>query len=379
MKRKFYLVYLLFFFALAISKSFAASHEIIPVRLFGRKNIETAALMVDGKILLKLNNPAATGDSAFTRIEKASKIIDLLEKNGITIASVEPKYVNDTAVVSVGTFEILSVEPFDTLNTYMPPLLIAFTWANRLRWGFGYPLLSQGKIDEVIRKERLKGHTIEVKTNKWLNIAEIIVDNKVLMRVEEKDEVYNAYEAAQDIAGELEEGFSQGFSAKDIRPSIVKGNIYTISIGDNILTKIEKDDEVFGKNYWQVALEKANKFREAFGAKPFSIENIKSVFTDFGIASWYGKGFHGRRTSSGEKYDMNDFTAAHKTLPFGSEVLVTKLDNKKSVLVRITDRGPFVSGRIIDLSKSAAEYLGMLGQGIAKVRIDVLHIPSKKK
>ena len=91
-----------------------------------------------------------------------------------------------------------------------------------------------------------------------------------------------------------------------------------------------------------------------------------------GLASWYGPGFHGRDTSSREIYNMYELTAAHQTLPFGTWVVVTNLDNGRSVRVKINDRGPFVKGRIIDLSLAAARVLGMVGPGVIPVRIDVL-------
>ena len=91
-----------------------------------------------------------------------------------------------------------------------------------------------------------------------------------------------------------------------------------------------------------------------------------------GIASWYGSDFHGRPTSSREIYDMNDMTAAHQTLPFGTHVMVTNLDNGLSCVVRINDRGPFVKNRIIDLSYAAAQVIDMVGPGTARVRIEVL-------
>ncbi len=94
--------------------------------------------------------------------------------------------------------------------------------------------------------------------------------------------------------------------------------------------------------------------------------------TETGIASWYGGKFHGRKTSSGEVYDMYKLTAAHKTLPFGTIVLVTNLENDKTVTVKVNDRGPFVSGRIIDLSKAAASRIDLLKTGTARVKIDIV-------
>jgi rare lipoprotein A len=91
-----------------------------------------------------------------------------------------------------------------------------------------------------------------------------------------------------------------------------------------------------------------------------------------GMASWYGGKFHGRLTSNGEIFDTNTLTAAHKTLPFGTLVKVTNLDNGKSVVVRINDRGPFVEGRIIDLSRAGAEGIDMVGQGVAHVSLEIV-------
>lgn len=95
-------------------------------------------------------------------------------------------------------------------------------------------------------------------------------------------------------------------------------------------------------------------------------------FGETGYASWYGGKFQGRQTASGEIFDTNKLTAAHKTLPFGTEVEVTNLDTGKSVQVRINDRGPFVEGRIIDLSRAAAAEIGMMGTGIAPVKVEIV-------
>lgn len=93
---------------------------------------------------------------------------------------------------------------------------------------------------------------------------------------------------------------------------------------------------------------------------------------EVGLASWYGPGFHGRRTASGEPYDMRALTAAHPAHPFGTRVRVTNLANGRRVVVRINDRGPFVGGRVIDLSRAAASALGIIGPGVARVRVEVV-------
>lgn len=96
-----------------------------------------------------------------------------------------------------------------------------------------------------------------------------------------------------------------------------------------------------------------------------------------GIASWYGPGFHGKTTANGERYDQNALTAAHKTLPMPSIVRVTNLENGRSIIVRVNDRGPYADRRIIDMSKRGAELLGFKNQGIAKVRVKVLENESR--
>jgi len=117
---------------------------------------------------------------------------------------------------------------------------------------------------------------------------------------------------------------------------------------------------------------------EASGcAKRVRVARAPSIgHSEQGIASWYGEPYHGRRTASGEVYDMNRWTAAHRTLPFGTWVEVTNLTNGKRVQVRITDRGPFVDGRIIDLSRAAAQQIDMIGPGTARVHLKVIRAPS---
>lgn len=113
--------------------------------------------------------------------------------------------------------------------------------------------------------------------------------------------------------------------------------------------------------------------------KPYTVRGVTYYplasakgFDQTGVASWYGPSFHGRMTSSGERYNQNTLTAAHTILPFQSEVEVTNLSNGKSVVVRINDRGPFVKKRVIDLSKAAASRIGVIGPGTARVRIRAL-------
>lgn len=129
-------------------------------------------------------------------------------------------------------------------------------------------------------------------------------------------------------------------------------------------------------------IEDAHPQREAYslggnkdytlGGKQYHIIKNPQGFTQTGKASWYGSKFHGHRTSNGEVYDMYSMTAAHKTLPLPSYVKVTNTDNGKAAIVRVNDRGPFHTGRIIDLSYAAASKLGVLKTGTANVRLDVI-------
>jgi len=95
--------------------------------------------------------------------------------------------------------------------------------------------------------------------------------------------------------------------------------------------------------------------------------------TQTGVASYYGKQFHGRKTANGERFNMNRLTAAHRTYPFGTVLQVTNLRNNKRVTVRINDRGPYSGGRVIDLSKQAAHELGFVNSGVTKVKIEVVN------
>jgi len=113
--------------------------------------------------------------------------------------------------------------------------------------------------------------------------------------------------------------------------------------------------------------------------KPYSINGVTYYpllsgegFVQEGMASWYGKDFHGKKTSNRETYNMYDKTAAHKTLPFGTYVRVKNLSNLKEIVVRINDRGPFITGRIIDLSYAASKQIGLVGPGVTRVRLVAL-------
>ena len=140
--------------------------------------------------------------------------------------------------------------------------------------------------------------------------------------------------------------------SQELRQEISKVKSDSIKIKN--LSKRENNDNIEQLNQAQ--------------SEPFEIAH--SVFS--GKASWYGPGFHGRLTANGERYNQYALTAAHRSLPFGTRVRVTNVNNGRSVVVRINDRGPFIRGRVIDLSTAAASNIGMIHHGVVPVRLQIL-------
>ncbi|MGI0488082.1 septal ring lytic transglycosylase RlpA family protein [Pantanalinema rosaneae CENA516] len=166
---------------------------------------------------------------------------------------------------------------------------------------------------------------------------------------------------------------------------------YLIKVGETALATIDRQTILpdTTRNLEVDALQATNRLRRILGnadplqsvsgkpaawRQPISLGPLRIQPT--GMASWYGPGFNGNRSASGEIFNQNALTAAHRTLPFGTRVQVTNLDNGQSVIVRINDRGPFHGNRIIDLSMAAARVLGLLGSGVAPVRLDVVNQPT---
>jgi rare lipoprotein A len=156
-----------------------------------------------------------------------------------------------------------------------------------------------------------------------------------------------------------------------------QGEKFAVRVGSTTVIEI---DEAFarkqGARASALTFSYVNALRGHLGGMPIQVQASRGLLPGarigIGNASWYGNFFHGRRAASGERFDMHAHTAAHKTLPFGTLLLVTNLANGKSTLVRVTDRGPYAHGRTLDVSRAAAEALGMIRSGVARVQYSIL-------
>lgn len=126
-----------------------------------------------------------------------------------------------------------------------------------------------------------------------------------------------------------------------------------------------------------VALSACSAIPQQSIAKSPAVKPIAYAKAQSGKASWYGPGFQGRKTANGERFNMNAYSAAHRTLAFGTKICVHNLKNGKGVTVRVNDRGPFVRGRVVDVSRQAARTLGMVRSGTAPVRVTVVNKAKK--
>lgn len=196
---------------------------------------------------------------------------------------------------------------------------------------------------------------------------------------------------ATEVAAKLNQLYRDNIKAEAINVRWKSDcNCYSIRVNEQDLVQINNKTILpdTTKNPATDALQATNRLRRLLGnaaplreiagmpapVKPpvtqISLGPVQFRIT--GLASWYGPGFHGNQSASGEIFNQNAMTAAHKTLPFGTRVQVTNLDNGRSAIVRINDRGPYSGGRVIDLSAAAARVLGVMQSGVAPVRLEVL-------
>ncbi|HEY9691512.1 MAG TPA: septal ring lytic transglycosylase RlpA family protein [Oculatellaceae cyanobacterium] len=206
-----------------------------------------------------------------------------------------------------------------------------------------------------------------------------------LVQIPEDDPIWKAQQVATKLNQLGGNNLNKSAIAVVLEPTC---NCYTIKVNSQALVQINGSARLPNttNNLAEDALEIASQLRRVLTESTTVVEipvptpppshqaAVGSVIrsTLQGIASWYGPGFHGRRSANGERYNQNALTAAHRSLPFGTQVQVTNLKNNRSVIVRINDRGPFIRGRVIDLSAAAARTIGITQTGVAPVRIDVL-------
>jgi rare lipoprotein A len=225
------------------------------------------------------------------------------------------------------------------------------------------------------------------KKGEYTPVSVYIGENEVL-RITQPAGGLNPEKRAKIVTHNLNTLIKNGEKPEDIVPDFI-GDSGVIKIKNKVLFTV---DSSIAKEYGMTSSELSflwvNNIRDAFGVarivRDFELltssikktpESFVTKYTSYnqtGMASWYGGTFHGQRTADGSRYNKNAFTAAHKSLPFGTVVQVTNLYNGKKCIVKITDRGPFVRGRVIDLSKVAASEIGMVSSGVSRVKVEVL-------
>jgi len=231
--------------------------------------------------------------------------------------------------------------------------------------------------NETIKKQKIETPNIS-SFSYDKNLSYVFLNNNKIISIKKLPNNKHI-EKAKEIANKLNVFWNEKkLSPNNILPAI-RGKNFIIKSSSDTLFTIEKEIAINEKkSSYQITLEWTNNIRKALGTKPLeqrvSRNFNRNYISQVGYASWYGGRFHGRRTSSGEVFNMNSFTAAHRNLPLGTQILVTNLDNGKSIIVKVNDRGPFSEPgrRIIDLSKEAFKALSYLGKGIIRVKIEIL-------
>lgn len=233
---------------------------------------------------------------------------------------------------------------------------------------------------------------IEVVSKVWVEngtqLAAVTINGDEVYRFKADEDADDAAEEAEDLAVRLQELLEKKFDPALLMPgrdddhAIIKLDGQTVLSFDPLAGR---DDDSIEKRkqkaiVFDAGLKLVNRLREVLGAStlPTNYPDLNEPIVDrsgpsfSGQASWYGGKFNGRRTSDGRRYDEEGMTAAHRTLPFGTKLLVMNRKTGQSCVVEVNDRGPFVDGRVIDLSRGAARQLNMLGSGVAQVDCLVL-------
>lgn len=225
------------------------------------------------------------------------------------------------------------------------------------------------------------------KKGEYTPVSVYIGENEVL-RITQPAGGISPEKRAKIVTENFNRIIRNGENPENIIPDYKSGS-GIIRINDRVLFTVDSSiAKEYGLTPSELAFIWVNNIRDSFGVakivRDFQLltnsinktpQNFVQKYGDFmqtGFASWYGGKFHGRNAADGSVFNNNKFTAAHKSLPFGTVVQVTNMYNGKKCIVKITDRGPFIRGRIIDLSKVAASEIGMLSSGVSRVKVEVL-------
>jgi rare lipoprotein A len=211
-------------------------------------------------------------------------------------------------------------------------------------------------------------------------VWDVVLNGHVVLRMRCSNGGFSPEERAGYVADRLNEALLEA-SAEDIKPAVVRGS-FAVVIGQKHVVTIDAENAKANNSpCYELALKWANNMRLALGGSPLSscdsghlvsLEAVHPYGVSVARASWYGGRWNGRLTANGEIYDEMSLTAAHRTLPFGSIVRVTNLLSGEQVVVRINNRGPYIAGREIDLSRAAAEAIGLIRPGVVGVAIEVI-------
>jgi len=207
-------------------------------------------------------------------------------------------------------------------------------------------------------------------------VGEVLIGGQVIFRIRAPLGTYTVEERTEAVAARLRTALADGVEPYYFGLDYCDRAVTLTAGGKHLVVVDRVTAAAAGGDPLSIGVIWLKNLRRALGWDPIADGRRQLASRDArawrGTASWYGPGFQGLMTASGERFDMNDYTAAHRTLPFGARLLVTSLDTGLSVVVRVNDRGPFVAGREIDLSRAAASAIGLLGYGVGQVQIEVI-------
>ncbi len=222
-------------------------------------------------------------------------------------------------------------------------------------------------------------HSYDIVCRNRQDAWDVLLNGHVVLRMRCPNGGISPAERADLVVARLRDAL-ETVCYEDIKPAVAMG-YFAVVVGDrHIVTADARHAKANNSSCYTLALRWANNIRLALGGSPLSNSNGHLISFDavhpygvsVGAASWYGGRWHGRLTANGEIYDEMSLTAAHRTLPFGSLVRITNLLCGKQVVVRINNRGPYIAGREIDLSKAAAEAIDLIGPGVMDVAVEVI-------